>query len=283
MEQTPTPKRRSFRWLIKLMNFDEPIRFFQQLLLVLTGILVALDISVYPLATNFVQNLIIEAHGIIPDLLIFGILMTVYERWREKVTVHKESLETYMGQNTPEATEAIIRIVKEMNKLDASRFHLSECTLAQQDLRHCDFTGSSLHRVNFEAADLTLAELDKCRMRDVNFANAVLRSVTFYGSDLDKIDFSGAKLNDVNFQKADLRFVDFSNADLRFWKHAPEFIENINLEGAIVEYKNWIKRRLVDQDVMGWRQVTDTFEVDATPYTDERGTYYIIKRRAGTS
>lgn len=274
------PTKSWFRKIIKLVNFDDPLIFFQRLLLIIVAILVTTDVLFYPFVSSFFQNIIIEAHGIVPDLLIFGILMTIYERWRGKVEVHLGSIEKYMSQHTPEATAAILNIIKEMNKMEASRFQLSECTLSQQDMRHFDFTGSSFHRVNFEESDLTLVELDKCRLRDVNFSNAILRSVTFSGSELDKINFSGAKLNDVNFNNADLRTIDFSFADLRFWKNSPESIEMINLDGAMVESRQWIKKRLVDANVIGWRKVADTYEVDPTPFEDERGVYYLIKLKA---
>ncbi len=276
------PARSWFRKLIKFVNFDDPLIFFQRLLFIIITILITIDILFYPFVSSFFQNIIIEAHGIVPDLLIFGILMTVYERWRGKVEVHLGSIEEYMSQHTPEATAAILNIIKEMNKMEASRFQLSECTLSQQDMRHLDFTGSSFHRVNFEESDLTLVELDKCRLRDVNFSKAILRSVTFNGSDLDKINFSGAKLNDANFNNADLRYIDFSNADLRFWKNSPESIEMINLDAAMVESRQWIKKRLVDANVIGWRIVVDTYEVDPTPFEDERGVYYLIKPKATT-
>lgn len=278
-EPKSKPTKSWFRKLIKLVNFDDPLIFFQRLLLIIIAVLVTIDVLFYPFVSSFFQNIIIEAHGIVPDLLIFGILMTIYERWRGKVEVHLGSMEEYMNQHTPEATAAILNIIKEMNKMEASRFQLSECTLSQQDMRHLDFTGSSFHRVNFEESDLTLVELDKCRLRDVNFSKAILRSVTFSGSDLDKINFSGAKLNDANFHNADLRTIDFSFADLRFWKNSPESIEMINLEGAMVESKQWIKKRLVDANVIGWRKVADTYDVDPTPFEDERGVYYLIKSK----
>lgn len=276
---TTKPSRSLTKRLIRLMNFDDPIVFFKRLLFIIVLSLIFLDILVYPFVSNFFQNIIIEAHGIVPDLLIFGILMTIYEKWRSKVEVHRGSIEEYLGQNTPEATAGILRIIREMNQLDASRFQLSECSLAEQDLRHADFTGSSFHRVNFEAADLTLVEMDNCRLRDINFTDAVLRSVTFSGSELDKINFTGAKLNDINFQKADLRSVNFTNADLRFWKNSPERIEHITLDGAMVESKQWLKRRLVDANVIGWRNATDSYEIDPTQYQDDRGVYYLIKSK----
>lgn len=69
---TTKPSRSLTKRLIRLMNFDDPIVFFKRLLFIIVLSLIFLDILVYPFVSNFFQNIIIEAHGILVDANVIG-------------------------------------------------------------------------------------------------------------------------------------------------------------------------------------------------------------------
>jgi pilus assembly protein TadC len=89
-----TLTRRVIHWLL-----DNPITISVMAFLLLLTILIYLDVRFLKgNAENTVANLLVEAHGLLFDLLLFGIIFaafSIFTERRQKIERYKEEIDDY--------------------------------------------------------------------------------------------------------------------------------------------------------------------------------------------
>lgn len=73
---------------------------------------------------SFFHEIILASHGIVLDLLLLGIVLTVYEHFTEKknrIERYKEEIDDLKFWRSEEAIFRIIGIVKRLNKLGVKK------------------------------------------------------------------------------------------------------------------------------------------------------------------
>lgn len=162
------------------------------------------------------HDIIVESHGLVFDLIVFGILITIYESIdskNERIKRYREELEDFYGWESEDAKYRVKGIIKRLVKLKAQKIDLSGCSVEQ-----CPYTRN---------------------MREWNFSNAKLFNSTFiysnmsgssfYLSENHNSKFSHADLSDCKFELAILDDCSFDNCNL----------ENTDFKNAYVNDNNW--------------------------------------------
>ena len=130
-------------------------------LAITTGLILGLDFFFEP---SF-KDILVEAHGLIFDLLLFGIIILAVDLWREKrerVTRHQEELDDYRGWHEPEASYRIAGLIKRLLRDGTKVTDLAGVYLVEADLRTLNLWGIDLSKANLASvnfADSTLGDV----------------------------------------------------------------------------------------------------------------------------
>lgn len=234
------------------MNNKPPIKiFYERILELKSSVSVSTSIKVFIFATivviaislkyydaEFAENLLVEAHGMLFDILVIGIFILSLNRLAEKRIENQrylDEIDDFRGWNSKEAAYKIAGNIRRLNRNGfKGRINLHECYMHSVDLRKVTLIGANLEKTdltnanlegayfrnaNLRGAKLVKAKLDKASLMRTNLEEANLVEANLQGADLLKANLVNsnlkeAKLNNANLYGANLKGVDFQEADL---------------------------------------------------------------------
>lgn len=180
------------------------------------------------MSNQWLENILVEAHGMIGDIIVFGIILTVlnsiYSR-KQNLQRYNEEIEDFRGWEEKEAVYRISGNVRRINKLGAVPQNMRGAYLAGSDLRGANLAGVDLvgadlsdsdcgtanfSKTNFLGASFVDAELSEVNLAEANMMNANLKNAFVIETDLGNTNLKGA-----NFENAKVFYTDFSGARLR--------------------------------------------------------------------
>jgi len=194
---------------------------------------------------EYLENLLLEAHGMLFDLLVIGVFSTwLIKRGQRRAQIHKylDEIDDFRNWYSEEASYRILGSIKRLNKLKETKINLSNCHLAKINLKHVDLTGSELYQINlehafieqgkFDSASLTESNLQACKLRWSSFKSARLGYANFCDCDLRDSNFEGA-----DFYRATLKGANLRGANLRVARNitAKQLLETKSLYRAILD------------------------------------------------
>lgn len=214
---------------------------------------------------GFFENVLVEAHGAIIDLLVVGVVLYWFEHRRDtaaQIRKHKEMLADLRSYRAADSSFRTLGTIKRLLDLGIQKLHLSEMSLADLQiegisLNNCDlhavvFTNSCLRQVTLEncacdAAIFAGAKLEHIVLKSTSFRRAKFQSATLKGADfrtceVEGADFTNANLRSANFSQVDCRAVNFRGADLR----SANFKGAMNLTEDMVRAASSIKSLKTD-------------------------------------
>jgi len=188
------------------------------------------------------HDLKVEANGMIFDLFVFGILVTIYNAIRarkEKIERLKEEIDDYRGWDEKEAMYRIVGTVKRLIREGYHEINLENCYLSDAYLPDIDLHSAILSKANLKGSNLTGANLSGANLSKTNLKGANLTGANLSGANLSNADLTGANLSKTDLTNADLSraiMSEFVN-DYYDTNEAYEmFIESsYDLEGEIIE------------------------------------------------
>lgn len=226
-------------------------------------------------STNFWENIVAEAHGVLFDLLIIGWFLL----WLNKIAErrirnnrYREEIEDYLGWRSPDATLRIVGNIRRLNRgqtkaafrlteayLDGAK--LGNANLAESDMWGAHLENSSLRESNLNGVNLAGASLEGSDLERASLVGADLRGANLNEADLERAVLTRADLRGVSLVGADLQYASFVETDLRRSKliganlRAANFtrsnLEGATLEGAHLRGSNFSGCRLIDIDLTG--------------------------------
>jgi len=212
---------------------------------------------------SFWENVIVEAHGMILDLLIVGvILIMILNRIEKKKNINEliEKIEFNRNLKTDEAKYTLMSAIRILNKMKVYKLDLHQCSLSKLIMTNINVSGSSIHAVDFYETNLKSStftstngvrtifdcanikgvdfnnskfkrsNFNKVNARGSNFKECNITKSQFSEADLNNVDFRGCIINDTNFSNADLTNADFRDC---------EFSGNMTFDGALLQSSNF--------------------------------------------
>lgn len=203
------------------------------------------------------HDLLVEANGMVFDLLVFGILLSIYEALREKkekIERLYEEIDDYRGWDEKEAMFRIVGAVRRLNKLQVSSVLLYNCWLRKAHLQYTDLRGAQLVRADLRGACFEFTDL-----REANLRHTDLRGASLKGANLEGANLSWADLRGTNFAYG------LNNHRITEDKtHLLEMITTNLLEtdllGAQV-FKNWFEK-IEEWKVEGREEIKNKYFID---------------------
>lgn len=184
-----------------------PTRFF--FVAAIAAFFILWFVNAYKDPDGFIwHDVIVESHGVLFDLLVFGILLSIYDALREKkekIERLHEEIDDYRGWNENEAMYRIVGAIRRLNKLNVSKIDLGHCYLKGANLKGVKLKDSWIQGADLQNADLKEADLQGADLTWANLQGAELDSAKLQGAILSATQLNGAVLRLTNLQQADLQ------------------------------------------------------------------------------
>tara|TARA_R110000868_G_scaffold384745_1_gene652343 strand:- start:1878 stop:2645 length:768 start_codon:yes stop_codon:yes gene_type:complete len=139
---------------------------------------------------DYMVNIIVEFHGLLFDLIFFGVILAIYDKVKsekENVKRWKEELDDYRKWNEPEAGYKIKGLVTRLNNNGVTQIDLSKCSFIKTDLSNMTITDVEINNLNvqnskikwsFLNSTLILSDFKHSRL-DFDFSKVLFRSCKF--------------------------------------------------------------------------------------------------------
>jgi len=223
-------------------RFDEMV---EKPLLTSTIVLICVAVIVLGLSSgyyinefhNFWGQVLAEAHGMIFDIAVIGILifwLNQNGQERQMIRTYKDEIDDFRLWESEEAAFRTVGNIKRLNRHKIYEINLVNCHLSRTNLSHVNLKASNmnssdvsnsslietnlestrLNQTNFENSNLNQANLKMAYASGANFKDAYLIKANFEGAFLIKTNFKNSYLMEANLQNSYLMGADFENASL---------------------------------------------------------------------
>tara|TARA_R110001583_G_scaffold175120_1_gene329684 strand:+ start:114 stop:818 length:705 start_codon:yes stop_codon:yes gene_type:complete len=223
------------------------------------GLIIVLILDFFDAKYSY-HDILVEFHGLIFDLFIFGILLTIYETRKskkDKIIRYKEEINDYKFWETEEAMFRTRGLVKRLCDLNVQNIDLSHCYLA---------------------TDKSLSTYDN--MKNWKFSGANLSNTMFMMSTLENAQFYSTNLKEAIFIQVNLTNCSFSSAILYKTNFEKCTFTNVDISNSIVYEENWFEL-LESKDNIGISELKEHFELKPNMINDIE-VYRIIRKTKPT-
>ncbi len=255
------------RWFLQ-----KPVRFYW------VGIGIAFLILI-PLGylyggKEYKGNVLVEAHGLLFDLLVFGILWSLYDTMKKqdendkkeenerrlRIERHQEQIDYLRHWKSDEAKFIIRGHIQSLNKEKITKIDMSHIDISglenkgSQKLRieNLKLDGSTLHHSNLSHLNLLKPSFNNMKYcsysqfvgiitMKAEFKNSHLQEVDFSCAILNGADFTGSTIVDVSFKRANLKGVVFKNLTISI----ATFNDDINIDHSFEDA--WVNPNFFEQ------------------------------------
>ena len=237
------------------MNIDKFSKTKLFIFFATIGLFIVLILDIMDSHFSF-HELLVEFHGLVFDLFIFGILLTIYESItsrKEKIQRYKEELSDYKFWESEEAFYRNRGLVKRLVNLNENELNLSHCYFAT-DSSFTDY--KDMRKWNFANAKLMDCFFLMSNMENANFYIANIKGATFTEVNLTNCKFGSTILVDTNFERCNLT--------------------NIKLDDAYVGISNWFEMLEYKKNI-GVKELREKYRISEEPIVIREMKVYQLK------
>jgi uncharacterized protein YjbI with pentapeptide repeats len=217
---------------------EKPLLTSSLVLLMVTIIVLGLSMKYYiEEFDTFIPQVLAEAHGMIFDIAVIGILIFWLNHngeIRQRIRTYKDEIDDFRLWESEEAAFRTVGNIKRLNRHKIHEINLVNCYLPRTNLNYvnlagsnlnssnvtqsslieCNFENARLNQTNFESSNLNQANMKGAYASGANFKDAFLIKTNFEGAFLIKANFRNAFLMEANLQNCYVMGADFENASL---------------------------------------------------------------------
>lgn len=246
-------KSKSFRERI-IEKYDEivekPILTSAIVLAIVFVVVVGLSLPYYLNDfKNFWAQILAEAHGMIFDIAVIGILLYWLNQngeMRQRIRTYKDEIDDFRLWESEEAAFRTVGNIKRLNRHKIHEINLVNCHLARTNLNYVNLNGSNLNSTNLVNASLIETNLENTRLNQTNLENANLNQANLKGAYASGANFKDAFLIKTQFENAFLIKTNFKNA----------FLMEANLQNSYLMGADFENASLYKADLRGAKGLT---------------------------
>jgi BTB/POZ domain-containing protein KCTD9 len=229
---------------------EKPLLTTTFVFLIVTVIVFALSwrYYVYEFETFWVQ-ILAEAHGMIFDIAIIGILLVWLNQIgevRQRIRTYKDEIDDFRLWESEEAAFRTVGNIKRLNRHHIHEINLVNCYLAKTNLNYVNLQSSNMNSANFSNSSLIETNLENTRLNQTNFEN----------SNLNQADLKNAYASGANFKDAFLIKSQFENAFLIKTNFRNSFLMEANLKNSYLMGADFENASLYKADLRGAKGLT---------------------------
>ena len=191
---------------------------------------------------DFFKEVLAEAHGMLFDIAIIGILIFWLNANGEKqlrIKMYKDEIDDFRQWESEEAAFRTVGNIKRLNRHNISNINLVNCHLTKTNLNQVKLTGSNLNSANLSHCNAIECDFSDARANQTNFENAKMNQAIFNKAFASGANFKDAFLIKAQFKNAFLIKANFSNAYLM-----EADLSGCHLTGAIFDEASLYKANL---------------------------------------
>ena len=233
--------QRTLKWYSHIT--EQPILTSFLVLIIVSILVLSLSAPYYLNDFNdFYKQVLAEAHGMIFDIAIIGILILWLNKSGEKrlrIKTYKDEIDDFRLWKSEEAAFRTVGNIKRLNRHKIYNINLVNCFLTKTNLNYCILQGSNLN-----SADINTSQLIECNLR-----NARLNQTNFENSTLNQADLSHAYASGANFKDSFLIKAQMEKAYLIKANLSGAFLMEANLKGAYLTGADFTGANLYKADL----------------------------------
>lgn len=202
--------------------------------------------------SDFMEGIIIEAHGMLLDVLVVGVFLAMLLRLgarKQEIQRQEEGIDDYRGWESDEASHRIAGCIRRLNRLGVTTMTLTDCWLSKAVLTEANLEGSRLIEANLDDAVLCRTVFRAAYLNNASLQRADLRGASFQDALAKRANFSGANLTRANLYGCDLRNSTFESANLEEAAFLDTNLSGASFRGATLHRLNQFGRPIGDSDL----------------------------------
>ena len=198
---------------------------------------------------GFWGNVLVEAHGMLFDIAIIGILLFWLNQngqIRQEIRSFQNEIDDFRLWKSDEAAFRTVGNIKRLNRYKIYDINLANCHLPKTNLSYVNLKGSNLNSATLSTCSLIEVEFENCRLNQTNFEN----------SNLNGANLRGAYANGANFQDAYLIKANLVNAFLIKSNFKNSFLMESDLKDSFLMGADFDNASLYKADLRGAKGLT---------------------------
>lgn len=166
---------------------------------------------------SFWENVLVEAHGLVFDIFLIGLVLVWMDSHRQKRESIKLNQEGLLDLNTfvdEIYQKRKINMIKRLNENEVYKIDVTDLTFYDIEIKAAKFINSRLFGLKLSQCKIFHLDIQSSKLNSANFSCSSLKKSQILDSNLNNANFSEAKLIGINCQKSDLFRVKFINTNL---------------------------------------------------------------------
>ena len=229
---------------------EKPLLTAAFVLVLVTLVVVGLSFPFYlDDARMFGGQVLVEAHGMIFDIAIIGILLFWLNQRgeiRQRIRIYRDEIDDFRLWESEEAAFRIVGNIKRLNRHQIYQINLVNSYLPRTNLSYVNLKGSNMNSANFSNSSLIESNLEEARLNQANFENSNLNQVNMKNSYASGANFKDAFLIKAQLQNAFLIKANFVNA----------YLMEANLQNSYLMGADFENASLYKADLRGAKGLT---------------------------
>ncbi|MBT1685647.1 pentapeptide repeat-containing protein [Dawidia soli] len=197
---------------------EKPLLTSALVLVSVTIIVISLSLQYYIRDFDtFIQQVLAEAHGMIFDIAVIGILIFWLNQngeIRQRIRTYKDEIDDFRLWESEEAAFRTVGNIKRLNRHKIHEINLVNCYLPRTNLNYVNLASSNMNSANISQSSLIESNLENARLNQTNFENSNLNQAILRGAYASGANFKDAFLIKAHFENAFLIKANFNNAFL---------------------------------------------------------------------
>jgi BTB/POZ domain-containing protein KCTD9 len=198
---------------------------------------------------TFIQQILAEAHGMIFDIAVIGILIFWLNQngeIRQRIRTYKDEIDDFRLWESEEAAFRTVGNIKRLNRHKIHEINLVNCYLPRTNLNYANLASSNMNSANISQSSLIESNLENARLNQTNFENSNLNQANLQSAYASGANFKDAFLIKAQFENAFLIKANFNNA----------FLMEANLQNCYLMGADFENASLYKADLRGAKGLT---------------------------
>ncbi len=222
---------------------EQPVLTSFVVLVIITVLVLGLSLPYYLHDFyNFYGQVLAEAHGMIFDIAVIGILILWLNKSgekRQRIKTYKDEIDDFRLWKSEEAAFRTVGNIKRLNMHKIYDLNLVNCYLTRTNLNYAILVEANLNSADINSSQLIESDFRYSRLNQTNFSNATLNQANLSFSYANGANFTDSFLIKAQMEKAYFIKADFTRA----------FLMEANMRGAYLTGADFTGANLYKADL----------------------------------
>jgi len=247
---------------------------------------------------EIVENIYPEIYGLLFDVILFGIVISIYQISRDKkeaIESEEDQIDDFRGWKSNEASHRILGSVKRLQRLGKTQINLTSCFFQEVILKDLCIEDSNLTGLTLLKTKLFNNTFYKIESNSINCRDSTIYGTSFQEGEiyfnLHNTDFFSSLLQKINLRASSFcpkkisfslfESVDFSHSYFKFEKIT--FTEFINCKfNECVVPENFFS--LISKEInknLGYKKIIEEYDLvhELSPKTGNKKPTWILRNK----